>query len=319
MSLREHNLPGSGIPPPNEDPTDLVGQYIREAGKTPLLTKQREIDLAKRIEAGKAALKTLLRRRSSTRQESILQAQIADGKEARDLLIRSNVRLVISIAKRYQGRGVEFIDLIQEGNLGVMKAVDKFDYRRGNKFGTHATWWIRQGITRAIADQGNTIRIPTHIQNTRRKIWVATDSFVQQHGTQTNREELAAALNIKVSILETVLAAQKLTASLDEPLKQDEDKGTLEDIVPDPRSIQPQQALSQNQLREQIEKALSYLSPKDAEILRLRFGLVDEYPHTLEEVGQKFGVTRERIRQLEESALTRLHDSNQARKLKDYL
>ncbi len=314
--------------PPEEAPfsldhvhvDDTVGLYLKEMSRVPLLTNEEEVELAKRIERGRQAqaeLQTLDRRQTARRRE--LEALVRDGLAARDHLIKANTRLVVSVAKRYVGRGVPFLDLIQEGNLGLMKAVEKFDYRRGFRFSTYATWWIRQTISRAIADQGRTIRVPVHMSDRIRQMYRKSHELEQELGRPPTSEELAEALGVTVDRLEWMQRVAMLPLSLESPVGDDEDSSELGAFVEDVDTPSPTQVTYQNMLREKIEQVLSTLSPREALVLRMRYGLDDDRPYTLEEVGQKFGLTRERIRQIEGKALRRLRHPSRARQLKGYL
>ena len=271
---------------------DPVRMYLREIGKIPLLNYDEELELAKRI--------------------------LEDDEEAKKKLTESNLRLVVSIAKKYVGRGMLFLDLIQEGNMGLIKAVDKFDYTKGFKFSTYATWWIRQAITRAIADQARTIRIPVHMVETINKLIRTSRHLLQQNGREPTPEEIAEEMEIPV---EKVLEIQKIAqdpVSLETPIGE-EDDSHLGDFIQDDDSPSPQDAASYTMLREQLEEVMNSLTPREAKVLKLRFGLEDGKSRTLEEVGQMFGVTRERIRQIEAKALRKLRHPSRSRKLKDYL
>jgi RNA polymerase primary sigma factor len=271
---------------------DPVRMYLREIGKIPLLTYEEELDLAKKIEAG--------------------------DMKAKSKLIESNLRLVVSIAKRYVGRGMLFLDLIQEGNMGLIKAVEKFDYTKGYKFSTYATWWIKQAITRAIADQARTIRIPVHMVETINKLLRTSRHLLQQNGREPTPEEIAAEMEIPV---EKVLEIQKIAqdpVSLETPIGE-EDDSHLGDFIQDEDSPSPQDAASYTMLKEQLNDVMKTLTPREAKVLRLRFGLDDGKARTLEEVGKQFNVTRERIRQIEAKALRKLRHPSRSKKLKEYM
>ncbi|MBI3361227.1 MAG: RNA polymerase sigma factor RpoD [Chloroflexi bacterium] len=313
---------------PDEDAFDLssvsiddsVGLYLKEMARVPLLTTEQEVDLAKRLERGHLAERKLakLNGHAAPKRRSGLGFLIEDGKAARDHLIKANTRLVVSIAKKYMGRGVPFLDLIQEGNLGLMKAVEKFDYRRGYRFSTYATWWIRQTITRAIADQGRTIRVPVHMSDRIRRLYKAARQLEQTHGRKPTPEEIAAELNIEPRKVQWMLKVSWRPLSLERPVGEDEDN-ELGSFIEDDSTPTPTQSAYQNLLREKVEEVLSTLTPREARILRLRFGLQNGRSYTLEEVGQKFGLTRERIRQIEGKALRRLRHPRRSRQLRDYL
>ena len=279
------NIEGVGI----DDP---VRMYLREIGKIPLLTYSQELDLAKRI---------------------------LDGDEsAKQKLAESNLRLVVSIAKKYVGRGMLFLDLIQEGNMGLIKAVEKFDYTKGYKFSTYATWWIRQAITRAIADQARTIRIPVHMVETINKLIRTSRHLLQQNGREPTPEEIAKEMEVSV---ERVIEIQKIAqdpVSLETPIGE-EDDSHLGDFIQDEDSPSPQESASYTMLREQLDEVMSTLTPREAKVLRLRFGLDDGKARTLEEVGREFNVTRERIRQIEAKALRKLRHPSRSKKLKEYM
>ena len=271
---------------------DPVRMYLREIGKIPLLTYEQELDLAKKI---------------------------LDGNEAaKQKLAESNLRLVVSIAKKYVGRGMQFLDLIQEGNMGLIKAVEKFDYTKGYKFSTYATWWIRQAITRAIADQARTIRIPVHMVETINKLIRTSRHLLQQNGREPSPEEIAKEMEVSV---EKVLEIQKIAqdpVSLETPIGE-EDDSHLGDFIQDDDSPSPQESASYTMLREQLDEVMSTLTPREAKVLRLRFGLDDGKARTLEEVGKEFKVTRERIRQIEAKALRKLRHPSRSKKLKEYM
>ena len=299
---------------------DTVGLYLKEMSIVPLLNTEEEISLAKRIERCKRAERKILklngRGQKKTRIE--LDAYIHDGLKARDHLIKANTRLVVSIAKKYIGRGVPFLDLIQEGNLGLMKAVEKYDYRRGFRFSTYATWWIRQTITRAIADQGRTIRVPVHMIDRIRQMYKIAQKIEQKKGRPPTTEELATEMCLPPRKVQWMLRVSWLPLSLDSPVGDEEDS-ELGMFVEDKTTPTPSQSTYQKLLSEKVNEVLATLSPREARILRLRFGLENGRAYTLEEVGKKFGLTRERIRQIEGRALRRLRHPRRARQLKEYL
>jgi RNA polymerase primary sigma factor len=299
---------------------DTVEIYLKEMSRVPLLKVDEEISLARRIERGKEARLELagLPPRNSAARRGELEALIEDGRQARDHIIKANTRLVVSIAKRYIGHGVPFLDLIQEGNLGLMKAVEKYDYMRGFRFSTYATWWIRQTITRAIADQGRTIRLPVHMTDRLRLLKRASHELEQGLGRPPTVIELASELEMLPEKVEWMLEVSRPPLSLETPVGDEEDS-ELGMFVEDEISPSPTQAVYQNMLRERVDAVLATLSPREARILRLRFGLDDNHPYTLEEVGAKFGLTRERIRQIEGKALRRLRHPFRARQLREYL
>ena len=309
---------------------DPVRMYLKEIGKVPLLSAEEEIDLAQKMEEGNVAQEKIIILKKRI-EESEDEAEIADlkeeiktlqkdvdaGAEAKKRLAEANLRLVVSIAKRYVGRGMLFLDLIQEGNLGLMKAVEKFDYRKGFKFSTYATWWIRQSITRAIADQARTIRIPVHMVETINKQVRATRQLLQKLGREPSPEEIAEFIG---STPERVREIQKIAqdpVSLETPIGEEEDSH-LGDFIEDSNAAAPAEVAEANMLREQLISVLSTLTPREEKVLRLRYGIDDSHPRTLEEVGKEFNVTRERIRQIEAKALRKLRHPNRIKKLKDY-
>jgi RNA polymerase primary sigma factor len=297
---------------------DTVGLYLREMARVPLLKIEEEVRLAKALEAGRRAQDILKHDGSDPKEQEVLERQIEEGLAAREHLIKANTRLVVSIAKKYMGRGVPFLDLIQEGNLGLMKAVEKFDYSRGYRFSTYATWWIRQTITRAIADQGRTIRVPVHMSDRIRRLYNTARSLEQIHGRRPTPEEIATEMDIEPRKVQWMLRVSWRPISLERPVGEDEDS-ELGSFVEDETSPTPTQTAYRNLLGEKIEELLATLSPREARILRLRFGLLNGRSYTLEEVGQKFGLTRERIRQIEGKALRRLRHPRRSRQLRDYL
>ncbi len=299
---------------------DTVGLYLKEMARVPLLSTEQEVDLAKRIERGGHAGTELRRRNGNTaaKRKAELKTRVADAKAARDHLIKANTRLVVSIAKKYMARGVPFLDLIQEGNLGLMKAVEKFDYKRGFRFSTYATWWIRQTITRSIADQGRTIRVPVHMSDRIRRLYKAARTLEQSLGRKPTPEEIAEDLDMDPRKVQWMMRVSWRPLSLETPVGEDEDS-ELGSFVEDETTPTPTQSAYANLLRDKIEEVLTTLSPREARILRLRFGLHNGRSYTLEEVGQKFGLTRERIRQIEGKALRRLRHPRRSRQLRDYL
>jgi RNA polymerase primary sigma factor len=299
---------------------DTVGLYLKEMSQVPLLNNQEEVHLAKRIEAGNIAEKKLAKLNGNTpkREKEALKLSILSGFSARDHLIKANTRLVVSIAKKYLGRGVPFLDLIQEGNLGLMKAVNKYDYRRGFRFSTYATWWIRQTITRSIADQGRTIRVPVHMIDRIRQMYKVARRLEQELGRPPTVEELSEALDTPLDKVQWMLQVSWLPLSLESPVGDDEDS-ELGMFVEDQDTPSPSQVTFQKMLGEKLEDVLASLSPREARILRLRFGLENGKAYTLEEVGEKFGLTRERIRQIEGKALRRLRHPMRSRQLREYL
>jgi RNA polymerase primary sigma factor len=298
---------------------DTVGLYLKEMSRVPLLSTEEEVDLAKRLEAGLAADRTLTRLNGQNPQyRKELEFIVEDGIAAREHLIKANTRLVVSIAKKYMGSGVPFLDLIQEGNLGLMKAVEKFDYTRGYRFSTYATWWIRQTITRAIADQGRTIRVPVHMSDRIRRLYKTARQLEQEHGRKPTAEEIATEMGIEARKVQWMLKVSWRPLSLERPVGEEEDS-ELGSFIEDDTTPTPTQSVSNNLLREEVEAVLSTLTPREARILRLRFGLQNGECYTLEEVGQKFGLTRERIRQIEGKALRRLRHPRRSRRLRSFL
>ncbi len=271
---------------------DPVKVYLKEIGRVPLLTPEEEIELAIRIGD--------------------------NDQQAKQRLAEANLRLVVSIAKRYVGRGMQFLDLIQEGNLGLIKAVDKFDYTKGFKFSTYATWWIRQAITRAIADQARTIRIPVHMVETINKVKKTNSQLLHKNGRDPTAEEIAAEINMPVEKVREILRVSQEPVSLETPIGEEEDSH-LGDFIPDDDALAPADAASMLLLKEQLNEVLKTLTMREAKVLSLRFGLEDGHPRTLEEVGSEFGVTRERIRQIEAKALRKLRHPSRSKKLKDFL
>ena len=300
------------------DADDTVGLYLKEVGRVPLLTAQEEVDLAKRIERGRHAREELAKVSVSSKKRSELQHAIEDGWAAREHLITANSRLVISVAKKYMGRGVPFLDLIQEGNIGLIRAAKKFDYRRGHKFSTYATWWIRQAVTRAIADQGRTIRVPVHMGDQINKMLRISHQLTQSLGRNPSTEELAEALDVAPKKIENMIQVARRPLSLETPTDEEEDS-MLGDFIQDEDSPAPVELVTQLLLREHLQDVLNALPPREVRILQLRYGLMDGQSYTLEEVGKKMGVTRERVRQIEAQALSRLRHPSHRRTLVDYL
>jgi RNA polymerase primary sigma factor len=301
------------------DIDDSISLYLKEIGRIPLLTAEQEVSLAKRMEAGRLAKRRLGRNeRLDDDDLEQLRATIRDGKAAQEHLIKANSRLVVSVAKKYVGRGVPFLDLIQEGNIGLIRAVKKFDYRRGYKFSTYATWWIRQAVTRAIADQGRTIRVPVHMYEQINRLARVSRQLVQELGRDPTVEEIAEELGVSPKKVERTIKVSQRPLSLEMPVGE-EDDSFLGDFIEDSEAPSPTDQASQQLLRDQIDDIFVSLTPREVRILQLRFGLVDGYSYTLEEVGKKFGVTRERIRQIEAQALGRLRHPSRSRKLRDFL
>ncbi len=314
----EDEVPRPGIERVGSD--DTVGLYLKEMSRVPLLSVDEELSLAKRIEAGRAAreeLQSPQKDLSSGRRNELLLL-VCDSEQAWEHLIKANTRLVVSVAKKYIGRGVPFLDLIQEGNMGLMKAVEKFDYTRGFRFSTYATWWIRQAITRSIADQGRTIRIPVHMIDRIRELYKVSHALEQTLGRKPLAAEIAAEIDVNVRKVQWMMRISWLPLSLESPVGDEEDS-ELGMFVEDEMTPSPMEVTYKSMLRDKIDEVLNTLSPREARILRLRFGLDNGRSYTLEEVGQKFGLTRERIRQIEGKALRQLRHPHKARQLKDYL
>ena len=310
---------------------DPVRMYLKEIGKVPLLSADEEIELAQKMEAGSVAVEKiplLKERLAETGEEQekeeiqaeikALQLDVDRGSDAKKRLAEANLRLVVSIAKRYVGRGMLFLDLIQEGNLGLIKAVEKFDYRKGYKFSTYATWWIRQAITRAIADQARTIRIPVHMVETINKLIRVSRQLLQELGLEPTPEEIAEEMKMPVERVREILKISQEPVSLETPIGEEEDSH-LGDFIKDDNVPVPADAATFTLLKEQLEEVLGTLTEREQKVLTLRFGLEDGRARTLEEVGKEFNVTRERIRQIEAKALRKLRHPSRSRKLKDYL
>jgi RNA polymerase primary sigma factor len=302
----------------NIDTDDTIGLYLKEVGRVPLLTAVEEVELAQRIERGRLAREELARGNVTPRRRQELQLLIEDGWAAREHLITANSRLVISVAKKYMGRGVPFLDLIQEGNIGLIRAAKKFDYRRGHKFSTYATWWIRQAVTRAIADQGRTIRVPVHMGDQINKLLRVQHQLTQRLGRDPSVDELAVALEVTPQKVENMIQVARRPLSLETPTDDEEDS-VLGDFIQDDEFPAPDDTATYNLLREHLESVLDGLPPREVRILQLRYGLLDGQAYTLEEVGRKMGVTRERVRQIEAQALSRLRHPAIRRKLREYL
>ncbi len=300
------------------DSDDTISLYLKEISGIPLLTAEEEVELARRVERGRMARRRLDRDGYSEEERERLERQWREGEAARKHLIQANSRLVISLAKKYMGQGVPFLDLIQEGNLGLMKAVEKFDYRRGYKFSTYATWWIRQAITRAIADQGRTIRVPVHMSDRIRRLYHISRRLEQELGREPTPEEIAQEMKLPPKKVGWMLKIAQRPLSLEKPVGEEKDS-ELGDFIEDQERPTPPELASRRLLREEIEEMLNALTPREARVLQLRFGLVDGRSHTLKEVGEKFGVTRERIRQIESEALRRLRNPNRSKRLRDFL
>ena len=302
---------------------DPVRMYLKEIGKVPLLTADQEVELATAMTAGREAQSRMDEAEEngetlSDEEQAQLKKQIKAGERAKQQLAEANLRLVVSIAKRYVGRGMLFLDLIQEGNLGLIKAVEKFDYTKGYKFSTYATWWIRQAITRAIADQARTIRIPVHMVETINKVIRVSRQLLQELGHDPSPEEISEEMNMPVDKVREILKIAQEPVSLETPIGEEEDSH-LGDFIPDEAASEPSEAASFTLLKEQLVDVLSTLTPREEKVLKLRFGIEDGRTRTLEEVGKEFNVTRERIRQIEAKALRKLRHPSRSKKLKDFL
>jgi RNA polymerase primary sigma factor len=297
---------------------DSISLYLRQMATVPLLTREEEVQLAKQIEQGEIARRRLLKAGQSRRLREKYMRQVELGDRARSHVVEANTRLVVSIAKRYMGHGVPFLDLIQEGNLGLIKAVEKFDYRRGCKFSTYATWWIRQSITRALGQQGRIIRLPAHVGDRIRKLYRTAQYLEQQSSQKPTVNEIAARMGVSPSRVRWLMRISSRPLSLEKPVGEEQDS-ELGDFIEDEQSPTPSEETTLSLLAERMEQVLATLTPREARILRLRFGLQDGRAYTLKEVGAKFGLTRERIRQIERKALRRLRHPSRSRQLQDYL
>ncbi len=300
---------------------DPVRMYLKEIGKVPLLSPEEEIVLAQKMSDGNRAQERLEHEDEGqipVNELAKIKADLKEGEKAKQKLAEANLRLVVSIAKRYVGRGMLFLDLIQEGNLGLIKAVEKFDYTKGYKFSTYATWWIRQAITRAIADQARTIRIPVHMVETINKVIRVSRQLLQELGHDPSPEEIAAEMSMPVDKVREILKIAQEPVSLETPIGEEEDSH-LGDFIPDEGASEPSEAASFTLLKEQLVDVLSTLTPREEKVLKLRFGIEDGRTRTLEEVGKEFNVTRERIRQIEAKALRKLRHPSRSKKLKDFL
>ena len=302
----------------NIDTDDTIGLYLKEVSRVPLLSADEEVELAQRIERGRLAREELATVNVTPERRQELRQNIEDSWAARDHLITANSRLVISVAKKYMGRGVPFLDLIQEGNIGLIRATKKFDYRRGHKFSTYATWWIRQAVTRAIADQGRTIRVPVHMGDQINKLLRYQHQLTQKLGRDPSVEELAQELNIPVKKVENMIQVARRPLSLETPTDDEEDS-TLGDFIEDDDVPAPDDSATYNLLKEHLQEILNDLPPREVRILQLRYGLLEGQAYTLEEVGNKMGVTRERVRQIEAQALSHLRHPSIQKILRDYL
>ena len=302
---------------PSNDP---VRMYLKEIGRVPLLTAQEEVSLAKRYEAGMLATERLATEGDRLPRPKVAELMVVqhDGALAKRHLVEANLRLVVSIAKRYVGRGMAFLDLIQEGNMGLIRAVEKFDYDKGFKFSTYATWWIRQAITRAIADQARTIRIPVHMVETINKLLRIQRQLLQDLGREPTTDEIGKQMELSSEKVREIQKISQEPVSLETPIGEEEDSH-LGDFIEDSEAVVPLERASFRLLQEQLESVLHTLADREKDVIRLRFGLVDGQPRTLEEVGKKFGVTRERIRQIESKTLSKLRHPSRSQKLRDYL
>jgi RNA polymerase primary sigma factor len=316
-AAREHKVNQDDVLA-NVETHDMVGLYLKEAARVPLLTADEEIYLAKIIEKGLRARDELAKTMVNGKRRERLRKVIEEGWQAREHLIIANSRLVISVAKKYMGRGVPFLDLIQEGNIGLMRAAKKFDYQRGFKFSTYATWWIRQAVTRAIADQSRTIRVPVHMGDQISRMLRAQHQLKQKLSRDPSVEEIAEALEVSPKKVENMIEISRHPLSLQIPVGDDEDS-VLGDFIEDPESPSPDESATDNVLREHLREVLDRLPPREARILQLRYGLLDGEFHTLNEVGSRMGVTRERVRQIEAQALRRLRSFGIRQELRAYI
>lgn len=322
-ALEEEEIPEIELEPildlEHEGIDDPVRMYLREIGRVPLLTAVEEIRLATMMERGLMAARRLEEASDlSPEERARLEHEVQQGELARRRLTEANLRLVVSVAKKYIGRGMSLLDLIQEGNIGLIRAVEKFDYRKGYKFSTYATWWIRQAITRAIADQARTIRIPVHMVETINKLIRISRRLLQELGREPTSEEIAVEMGISPEKVREIIKVSQEPVSLETPIGEEEDSH-LGDFIEDQGALAPAEAASHQLLKEQVEDVLDSLSQRERRVLQLRFGLDDGRSRTLEEVGKEFGVTRERIRQIEAKALRKLRHPSRSKKLKDYL
>jgi RNA polymerase primary sigma factor len=325
----EANLDEEDESPPTDDVEETsslsnisvdnpISLYFKEMGREPLLTREEEVELAKRVERGEEAQEELARNGHSAEEIEHLEQLVKDGKEAWEHLIKANTRLVVSIAKRYRGQGLSFLDLIQAGNEGLIKAANKFEYQRGNKFGTYATWWIRQSVARALKKQGRTIRIPVHTNDRIRKLYQQAGELEQTLGRSPTPEEIADEMDMEPSQVRWMLRVSQRPLSLEKPMGEEGDS-EFGDFIENDSDPTPSQTAESHLLREDLEEALSALTPREVRVLRMRFGLGGQKPHTLREIGEKLGVTRERIRQIEGKGLRKLRHPRHRRKLEPYL
>ena len=296
---------------------DIIDLYLKEMARVPLLSRDQEVELATKLFEGREAQRALQENNHMAQAHERLQAIVDAGQAARDHLIRANTRLVVSVAKKYMNRGVPFLDLIQEGNIGLMKAVDRFDHTRGYRLSTYATWWIRQTVTRAISDQGRTIRMPVHMGDQLRRMYKVAQQLEQESDHKPTPLEIANAMDLDVNRVRWMLDISRRSTSLQRPVGEDREM-ELGALIEDTKTPSPAETASEGIMREQINRVLSTLTPREARILRMRFGLHDGRTYTLEEIGDKFGLTRERIRQLEGRALRRLRHPRRKRILREY-
>ena len=305
---------------PEFEVDDSIALYLKEISRIPLLSGRQEVQLARAIERGKKATRRLAQLDSESNEQLVAQckADIQGGLEARRTLIESNFRLVVSIAKKYIGHGVPFMDLIQEGNIGLIRAVEKFEYQRGFKFSTYATWWIRQAVSRALSDQGRTIRVPVHMGERVTQLARVSRELTQKNGHAPTEEEIAAEMEISLRLLKRIRQASQFPLSLEMEVGEELDS-TLGDFIEDDSNIAPDDSTFHSLLRERMDDVLACLTAREGRVLQLRFGLQDGRTYTLEEVGRKFGVTRERIRQIEVKALSKLRHPRHSRRLRDFL
>jgi RNA polymerase primary sigma factor len=300
------------------DAGDTIGLYLTQVGKVPLLEREEEIELAKRIERGREASAELVKGSLSKKKKAILKSLIEDGLAAREHLLLANVRLVFSVAKKYSGRGIPILDLVQEGHIGLMRATKKYDYRRGHKFSTYATWWIRQAVSRYVADKGRTIRLPVHMGDRINKMLRARHRIIQNLGHEPTPEEVAKELDETPEDVAEMLKYAQRAISLDSPVN-DEDDSTLADYIEDIEALDPVELTTQQLLSEHVNRMLAEIPPREARILRLRFGLSGGHAHTLNEIGEKLGITRERVRQIETQARNRIRRYGLQDQLREYL
>ena len=324
-NVEEVDISNYDVLPESIKVDDPVRMYLKEIGKIPLLTLDQEKLYSEQVVIGREARERLEKIEAEQAYDSIsaeeyekLEEQVELANHAKDMLVNANLRLVVSIAKKYASRGLQLLDLIQEGNMGLIKAVDKFDHKKGFKFSTYATWWIRQGIARAVADQARTIRIPVHMVETINKLVRVQRQLVQELSREPNDDEIAERLGISVEKVQQIRKIAQEPISLEAPVGEEEDS-SLGDFISDPGALDPYEYTAKQKLREELDEALKTLTPREARVLQLRFGLIDGRTRTLEEVGKEFNVTRERIRQIEAKALRKLKHPSRSKKLKDFL